>query len=54
MALTAGWPLGNLTFILLLGPILEERYGTGEITFMIFATALATVSNILLQSLSRC
>ena len=48
----AGWPhlLGNLTFILLLGPILEERYGTGEITFMIFATALATgFANILIS-----
>ena len=42
--------LGQLTFILLLGPILEERYGTGEITFMIFATALATgFANILLS-----
>ena len=45
-----GHLLGNLTFILLLGPILEERYGTGEITFMIFATALATgFANILLS-----
>jgi len=39
-----GWPhlFGNLTFILLLGPILEDRYGTGDITLMILATALVT------------
>ena len=33
---------GNLTFILLLGPILEERYGSRPVLVMIFATALIT------------
>lgn len=39
-----GWPhlLGNLTFILLLGPILEDRYRSGYMTLMILATALVT------------
>jgi len=32
--------LSNLSFILLLGPILEERYGSGMITIMILITAL--------------
>ena len=34
--------LGNLTFILLLGPIIEEKYGGGRLLIMIFATALVT------------
>ena len=33
---------GNLTFILLLGPILEERYGSRTVLIMILATALIT------------
>lgn len=40
----AGWShyIGNMAFILLLGPSLEEKYGTGSIIFMIFITALVT------------
>ena len=34
--------LGNLTFILLLGPIVEEKYGSSRLTIMIIATALIT------------
>lgn len=34
--------LGNLTFVLLLGPILEERYGSDKILIMIGVTALFT------------
>lgn len=34
--------LGNFTLILLLGPILEERHGSGPLLFMILATALVT------------
>jgi membrane associated rhomboid family serine protease len=34
--------LGNLTFILLLGPIIEEKYGSSNTVFMIFFTALVT------------
>jgi membrane associated rhomboid family serine protease len=32
--------LGNFSFILLLGPILEENYGSGKLLFMIAITAL--------------
>ena len=34
--------LGNMTFILLLGPIVEEKYGSGKTIFMIVLTALIT------------
>ena len=33
---------GNLTLVLLLGPILEERYGSRTVLIMILATALIT------------
>ncbi len=40
----AGWPhlLGNFSIILLVGPILEEKYGSIPLFFMILATALVT------------
>jgi len=40
----AGWGhlVGNFTFILLLGPILEEKYGSRPLFFMIFITTLVT------------
>lgn len=34
--------IGNLSFILLLGPIVEERYGTKKLTLMILSTAIIT------------
>jgi len=34
--------LGNMTFILLLGPIVEEKYGGGKTALMIALTALVT------------
>lgn len=34
--------MGNLTFILLLGPIIEEKYGSSTLLYMILITALAT------------
>lgn len=34
--------LGNLTFILLLGPIIEEKYGSKRLIYMMLATALIT------------
>jgi len=34
--------LGNLTFILLLGPIIEEKYGSKNLIYMIIMTALIT------------
>lgn len=43
--------LGNLTFILLVGPIIEEKYGSGKTLVMILFTALITgVINISLFS----
>lgn len=34
--------LGNLTFILLLGPIVEEKYGGASLSLMIIVTAIVT------------
>ena len=34
--------LGNMTFILLLGPVLEEKYGGQNLAFMALITALIT------------
>jgi membrane associated rhomboid family serine protease len=43
--------LGNLTFVLLLGPIVEEKYGSRKTALMILVTALITGSlNITLFS----
>jgi membrane associated rhomboid family serine protease len=40
----AGWEhlVGNFTFILLIGPVLEEKYGSKMLLTMIFITASAT------------
>jgi membrane associated rhomboid family serine protease len=46
----ANWThyMSNFAFILLLGPGLEEKYGSGSVLFMIFVTALVTgVLNVL-------
>ncbi len=37
-----GHLLGNLAYILLLGPLLEEKYGTRSLALMMAATALLT------------
>ncbi len=34
--------IGNMSYILLLGPILEEKYGSGKIAWIIGITALVT------------
>ncbi len=34
--------MGNLSFILLIGPIIEEKYGSSDTLFMMLATALIT------------
>ncbi len=50
----AGWDhlLGNLSFLLLLGPILEEKYSSRNVLFMIVITALITgFLHILISSL---
>ncbi len=47
----ANWThlLGNFTLILLIGPILEEKYGSGALLFMMIATAAVTGTlNVLL------
>ena len=40
----SGWShfLGNISYILLLGPMLEEKYGSGRIAGVIVTTALVT------------
>ncbi|MDD5935646.1 MAG: rhomboid family intramembrane serine protease [Clostridiales bacterium] len=40
----AGWDhfLGNITFLLVVGPLLEEKYGSSNILFVILSTALVT------------
>lgn len=40
----ANWEhfLGNIMLILVVGPLLEEKYGSGDIFFVIIATALVT------------
>jgi len=47
----ANWPhlISNFTLILLIGPMLEETYGSSELLIMIVITALVTgVLNVLL------
>lgn len=40
----AGWDhfLGNMMLILIVGPLLEEKYGSSNMIFVILATALST------------
>ena len=40
----AGWAhlIGNFTLILLIGPILEEKYGSGRLLLLMAVTALIT------------
>lgn len=40
----AGWAhfMGNVTLLLILGPLLEEKYGSANILFVILSTALVT------------
>ncbi len=47
----AGWDhlIGNMSYILLLGPLLEEKYGSGRLVGIILASALAaSLANIVL------
>lgn len=34
--------MGNIMYILILGPMLEEKYGTSNLCFLMFVTALVT------------
>ena len=49
-----GWGhlVGNFTFILLLGPMLEEKYGSKKLIFMMAVTAVATalINNIFFKN----
>lgn len=47
----ANWDhlIGNMSYILLLGPLLEEKYGSGRLVGIILASALAaSLANIML------
>ena len=47
----ANWDhyIGNFSFILLIGPILEEKYGSRDLIFMMLVTAVVTgILNVLL------
>ena len=46
-----GHYFGNFAYILLLGPILEEKYGSAKLAFMCFVTALLTgIINVMFLS----
>ena len=53
-----GWAhyIGNMSYILLLGPMLEEKYGSGKVLEVIGITALVTavVNYILFPSVALC
>lgn len=54
----SGWAhyIGNASYILLLGPALEEKYGSGKVLQVILITALVTgvVNYILFWNVSLC
>lgn len=54
----AGWEhyLSNMMYLLLLGPLLEEKYGSRRIIFVILITALATglANYFLFPSVALC
>ena len=54
----SGWShfMGNATYILLLGPMLEEKYGSSALVKVILITAVVTalVSYILFPSVALC
>jgi membrane associated rhomboid family serine protease len=42
--------MGNFAFVLLLGPILEEKYGSNQLLFMMAVTAVVTgLINVLIM-----
>ena len=54
----AGWEhfIGNMSYILLLGPMLEEKYGSKRIIEVIAATALVTgiINNVFFWNVALC
>ena len=53
-----GWDhfFGNMSYILLLGPMVEEKYGSDKLIVKIFATALITgiLNNVLFPNVALC
>ncbi|HPW53360.1 MAG TPA: rhomboid family intramembrane serine protease [Erysipelotrichaceae bacterium] len=53
-----GWDhfIGNMSFILLLGPMVEEKYGSEKLMVMILATGLIAgiLNNVLFPSVALC
>ncbi|MCR4586695.1 MAG: rhomboid family intramembrane serine protease [Lachnospiraceae bacterium] len=54
----SGWAhfIGNMSYLLLLGPMLEEKYGSSEIIWVIVSTALVTglVNCLLFSDVALC
>lgn len=54
----ANWDhfIGNMSYILLLGPMIEEKYGSDRLMVMILATAVITgiLNRIIFPSVSLC
>ncbi|MDO5559539.1 MAG: rhomboid family intramembrane serine protease [Oscillospiraceae bacterium] len=53
----SGWPhlIGNFTYILLVGPMLEEKYGSKKLLIMMAITAFVTgLVNILIFNVTLC
>lgn len=54
----SGWPhlVGNMVYVLLLGPLLEEKYGSRALVGIIAATALTTglVNAVLFPRVALC
>ncbi len=51
-----GHLMGNMAYILLLGPMLEEKYGSGRLSAVMAVTALVTgvINNLLFGNISLC
>ena len=54
----SGWDhfIGNMAYILLLGPMLEEKYGSGKVLGVILITALVTsvINSVFFPSVALC
>lgn len=47
--------MGNMMYILILGPMLEEKYGTSNMVFIMLVTALATgLANLISSRTFAC
>ncbi len=54
----SGWEhfIGNMSYILLLGPMLEEKYGSGKVLQIIVITAIVTgvINDVLFRNVALC